>query len=156
MDTPKFTLVNNVTLDEMEIIVMAITHQADKNPTPLFRHRKSQRDLVQQLMKMYEQGSLAVFANEQGKYAGLLACNVVELWWIEGPVLVEDLVVSIDTKPNGFGRFAVQLLKKIAKDNKCVMICSGSSMVQDTPIVRNMYKKEGFVVYGESYLKEMS
>lgn len=155
MDTPKFTLVNNVTLDDMEIIVMAVTHQADKNPTPLFRHRKSVQDLARQLWKMQKLGTLAVFANEQGKYAGLLACNVVELWWIDGPVLVEDLVVSIDTKPNGFGRFAVQILEDIARDNECVMICSGSSMVQDTPIVRNMYKKHGFVVYGESYLKEM-
>ena len=155
MDTPKFTLVNDVTLDDMEIIVTAITHKADKNPTPLFRHRKSIQDLAQQMWKMQKLGTLAVFADEQGKYAGILACNVVELWWIDCPVLVEDLVVSIGTKPNGFGRFAVQLLEDIARDNECVMICSGSSMVQDTPIVRNMYKKNGFVVFGESYLKEM-
>ena len=66
MDTPKFTLVNDVTLDDMEIIVTAITHKADKNPTPLFRHRKSVQDLAQQIWKMQKLGTLAVFADEQG------------------------------------------------------------------------------------------
>lgn len=156
MDTSKFTLVSDVTFDDMEKIVVAVTKQADKNPTPLFRHRKSIKDLTVQLCKMQQLGTLGVFANERGEYAGLLACNVVELWWIDGRVLVEDFVVSIDTKPNGFGRFAVQVLEDIAQDNECVMICSGSSMVQDTPMIRNMYKKHGFIVYGESYLKELN
>lgn len=156
MDTQKFTIVPDVTFDDMEKIVVAVTKQADKNSTPLFKHRKSIKDLTKQLWKMQQLGTLGVFVNEQGEYAGLLACHLVELWWIEGNVLVEDLVVSIDTKPNGFGRFAVQVLEDIAHDNECVMICSGSSMVQDTPMIRNMYKKYGFVVYGESYLKELN
>lgn len=155
MDTPKFTYVI-VSPDDMKKIVVAVTKQADKNPTPLYAHRRSIEDLTTQLLSMQDDGTLAVFADEKGDYAGLLACNVVELWWIDGPVLVEDLVVSIDTKPNGFGRFAVQLLEQIARDNHCVLICSGCSMVQDTPIIRNMYTKKGFVVYGESYLKEMN
>ena len=156
MDTPKFTLVENVKPNDMEKIVTAITKQADKNPTPLFKRRRTVFELTLQFLRMQKEGTLAVFADRHGDYAGVLACNVVELWWIDGPVLVEDLVVSIDTKPNGFGRFAVQMLEKIAHDNDCVMICSGCSMMQDTPLIRNLYKKQGFTVYGESYLKELN
>lgn len=155
MDTKEFKPVMNLTQKDFEEIVTAITKQADKNPTPLFKHRKSIQELAYEMLQKYKAGNLAVFANDEGQYAGILACDVVELWWIEGPVLVEDLVVSIDTKYNGFGRFAVKLLEAIAQDNDCVMICSGSSMMQDSPLIRNMYKKQGFVVYGESYLKEM-
>lgn len=156
MDTTKFKLVERPTITDMYKIVTAITKKHDGNATPLFRHRRSVPELAKTFMHMFMDNTLAVFENtETNKLAGVIACTVGELWWIKGSILFEELVVSLEDKPTGFGSFAVELLKEIAEDNDCVMICSGSSMVQSSKVVQNMYKKHGFVVYGESYLKEM-
>lgn len=156
MDTTKFKLVENPTITDMRKIVTAIAKKHDNNATPLFKHRRTLNELAKTFMRMNIEDTLAVFENiETHKLAGVIACKVGELWWIEGSILFEELVVSLEDTPTGFGSFAVDLLEYIAKENACVMICSGSSMVQSSKIVQNMYKKHGFVVYGESYLKEL-
>jgi hypothetical protein len=156
MDSTKFKLIENPTITDMYDVVHIMSKKYDKDATPLFRHRKSLNELAKTFMQMFMNDTLAIFENtETHKLAGVVACVVGNLWWIEGDILFEELVCSLEDKPTGFGSFAVGLLEEIAENNGCVMICSGSSMVQSSKIVQNMYKNHGFVVYGESYLKEM-
>ena len=156
MDTKRFEEVTRMTPEDFDNLVYIIADRADKQATPLFKHRKSNEELSEILCQMWWHEELHVFADADTKeWAGVIAFDTAELWWIDGIVLVEDMLVSLSKRPSGFGSFAVSYLEKEAKNRGCSLILSGSSMVQDSQIVQNMYKKHGFVVYGESYLKEL-
>lgn len=127
--------------------------------TPLFKHHKTPNELAYILYDFYQKGLLYVYElndyDHMGELAGLLLCGVTELWWIEGKILLEELVVSLTETDCGFGRFAIQVMERKARENGCILICTGSSMVQKTKEVTNLYAKQGYEVYGVSFLKEL-
>lgn len=143
--------------DFQRIVALADTLVSGKE-TILFKHHKSLNELAYQMEDFYEKGTLMVYedVNEPNVPVGILSCGVTELWWIEGKVLLEEFVLSLTKRDCGFGRFAIDTMETLAKINGCVLILSGSSMVEKTKEVENMYRKKGFVVYGESFLKELN
>ena len=52
-------------------------------------------------------------------------------------------------------KFAIQDMERKARENGCIMNCTGSSMVEKTKEVTNLYTKQGYEVYGVSFLKEL-
>lgn len=156
MDTKSFRPVSKrLTLKDFINIVDIIDEVTKGKEAPLFKHHKPKYELANVLFKAYVAGSIAVYEHTDGYLAGLMGCGVAELWWIDGKVLIEELVVSLTSFPTGFGSFAIAELERIAKDNACVLICSGSSMITNDAHVKNAYRKAGFIDYGSSFLKEV-
>lgn len=156
MDARKFEETKDLTMQDFQNIVNKIADLTEYRASPLFKHHKSKDEITKILLNMWFNGELAVYRDTTThKLAGVLSCSITELWWIEGDVLIENLLVSLESAPNGFGAFAIDIMEEIAYRNNCVLICSGSSMIQDSTLIQNMYKKHGFTVYGESYLKEV-
>lgn len=147
-----------LTIEDFQKMAKAVAEMNDDKATPLFHHRKSIAELAYHTYDMWIKGFLFVYATDDDPITpiGVLACSIAELWWIDGKVLSEDLVVGFGPNSSGFGRFAVDALEKIALENACSLILSGSSMVNKSEQVTNLYKKKGFVVYGVSYLKEVT
>lgn len=146
-----------LTIEDFQRIATLMSKKYDHIGTPLFRHRKSLNDLAYTAFDMCKKGYLTVYSTQDNPDvpAGILACSIQELWWIDDKVLVEDLVLSLTDKDIGFGRFAVRQLELLAQTNTCSLILSGSSMVERTKEVTNLYVKNGFVVTGVSFLKEV-
>ena len=157
MDTKKFTLITDSDFD-YEYFEDLVGELDGLLPTksPLYKYYKKKKVLAMILRTAYRTGQLFMYADKEGNVAGLLMCHVDNLWWIDGNVLVEDLLISLSHRPTGFGSFAISELETIARISGCKIICTGSSMVKDSTPIRNMYKNSGFVVYGESYLKEVN
>lgn len=162
MDTPKrrikfIPLPRRLTIEDFQRMATLMSKKYDHIGTPLFRHRKSLNDLAYTAFDMWKKGYLTVYSTQDNPDApvGVLACSIQELWWIDGRVLVEDLVLSLTDTDIGFGRFAVRQLELLAQTNTCSLILSGSSMVERTKEVTNLYVKRGFVVTGVSFLKEV-
>lgn len=162
MDTTKrrikfIPIPRRLLIDDFQRMTTLIAQKYDNLGTPLFRHRKSLNELACILFKMWKQGYLTVYSTQEEPDVpvGILACSVQELWWIDGKVLMEDLVVSFTDSDIGFGRFAVRQMELLAQVNTCSLILSGSSMVERTKEVTNLYTKRGFVVTGVSFLKEV-
>ncbi len=162
MDTPKrrvkfIPMPRRLLIDDFQCIVTVAAKKYDSLGTPLFRHRKSLNELAYTLFDMWKKGYLTVYVTTEQPDVpvGVLACSIQELWWIDGKVLMEDMVLSLSEKDCGFGRFAVRQLELLAQTNTCSLILSGSSMVERTKEVTNLYTKRGFVVTGVSFLKEV-
>jgi len=156
MDTSKFRPISKrLTFGDFINIVTIIDELTKGKEAPLFKHHKPKHELACVLFRAYVVGTVTVYEHTDGYLAGLMGCGVSELWWIDGKVLIEELVISLTSFPTGFGSFAITELERIAKDNACVLICSGSSMITNDAHVKNAYCKAGFVDYGSSFLKEV-
>lgn len=130
-------------------------HKLLPTKAPLYKFYKHWAELAEIVYQKYQQGYVFVYEDAQGVPAGILICGIGNLWWIDGKVLMEDLVLSLRPHCTGFGSFAISEMERIANENGCLFICTGSSMLKEDQMVTNMYKKNGFVVYGESYMKEV-
>lgn len=146
-----------LTIEDFQRMTTLMSKKYDNIGTPLFRHRKSLNELAYTAFDMWKEGYLTVYSTKDNPDVpvGLLACSIQELWWIDGKVLMEELVMSLTDKDIGFGRFAVRQLELLAQTNTCSLILSGSSMVERTKEVTNLYVKRGFEVTGVSFMKEV-
>lgn len=146
-----------LTITDFKEIVEGLNDKIMPHATALFKHRKSLTELSYYLYSFYKQGTLVVYAQVEVPEipAGFLCVTIGELWWIEGRVLIEELVLSLTPRDTGFGRFAVWQMQRMAIANGCKLVLSGSSMVEKTKQVTNLYRDNGFEVYGVSFLKEL-
>lgn len=146
-----------LTIEDFQRMTTLMSKKYDNIGTPLFRHRKSLNELAYTAFDMWKEGYLTVYSTKDNPDVpvGVLACSIQELWWIDGKVLMEELVMSLTDKDIGFGRFAVRQLELLAQTNTCSLILSGSSMVERTKEVTNLYVKRGFEVTGVSFMKEV-
>lgn len=162
MDTPRkrvkfIPFPRRLTIEDFQRMTTLMSKKYDNIGTPLFRHRKSLNELAYNAFDMWKGGYLTIYSTKDNPDVpvGILACSIQELWWIDGKVLMEDLVMSLTDKDIGFGRFAVRQLELLAQTNTCSLILSGSSMVERTKEVTNLYVKRGFEVTGVSFMKEV-
>lgn len=164
MDTTKKRItfiphIGRLFINDFQSIVNMVLRKWEGQGSLLFKHHIPAVQLAYRLQDLYHKGLLHVYDvqvdDRKPILGGLLGCGVGNLWWIEGDVLIEELVVSLTDSNYGFGRFAVEEMERMAIMKSCVLILTGSSMFKKTRLITNMYRKKGFEVYGESYLKEV-
>ena len=147
-------------INDFQNMVNKVLEKWEGQESLLFKHHIPAVQLAYRLQDLHHKGLLHVYDVQVGDsepiLGGLLGCGVGSLWWIEGDVLIEELVVSLTGTNYGFGRFAIEEMERMALMKQCVLILTGSSMFKKTQLITNMYRKKGFEVYGESYLKEVT
>jgi hypothetical protein len=70
--------------------------------------------------------------------------------------LTEHLVLATDDSA-GFGRVAVEILEKIAKEQHCKMIVSGNALSLNQKLTENLYTRKGsFLFSHQNFIKVLS
>lgn len=151
-------LSKKLSLTDFKDIVKQVNEQLKGKETPLYKYHKPDEDLAEILYYYYANNHLHVYERKgkEGIPCGLLMYSIENLWWIQGTVLLEHLVLSLDRKDYGFGTFCINTMEKYARANNCILVISGASMANRVKSVANMYKKKGFIVYGMDFLKELN
>ena len=90
-----------------------------------------------------EAGNLILFKDVQGRKVGVLAFEIVTPWYTRFTCLDEIFVLGLDPSFYGFGRVALDFMKKTAKDIGCALMQTGASMTDNPKMIENLYKRHG-------------
>lgn len=110
--------------------------------------------VAKQLFEMSQRGQVYKYY-KAGVFVGLMAFDVAFLWWLEKPLLIEQLVLSCDKDAKGVQREALKTLDYLAtKEYPFVAgIASGCLFLKQPQIVMNAYKKNGYTQAAPTALK---
>lgn len=86
---------------------------------------------------------LILFRNTRGRNIGVLAFDIGIPWYTHYTCFSEVFVLGLDPSFYGFGRVALQYMKKKAKDLGCSLMETGASMTDDPKMIENLYKRHG-------------
>lgn len=94
-----------------------------------------------------EAGNLILFEDVQGRKVGVLAFEIVTPWYTRSTCLDEIFVLGLDPSFYGFGRVAMNYMKKEAKDLGCSLMQTGASMTDNHKMIENLYKRHGHCAF---------
>lgn len=94
-----------------------------------------------------EAGNLILFKDVQGRKVGVLAFEIVTPWYTRFTCLDEIFVLGLDPSFYGFGRVALDFMKKTAKDIGCALMQTGASMTDNPKMIENLYKRHGHCAF---------
>ena len=86
---------------------------------------------------------LILFKDSKGRNVGVLAFDVVTPWYTKRTCFDELFVLGLDPAFHGFGRVALNYMKKRAKGLGCALMETGASMTDDPKMIENLYKRHG-------------
>lgn len=91
------------------------------------------------------QGNLCVFYKDSDRISmvGAVASNIVLPWYTRQTCLDEIFVIQMNPQFHGFGKVALDSLKKKAKVNGCALLQTGASMTDRPEMLRNIYERKG-------------
>ncbi|MBS5519645.1 MAG: hypothetical protein KHX13_04850 [Acidaminococcus intestini] len=141
---------------DVERIYDALLAEKNSRDNP-FMHAYGDIDAaIRNIVEMDRRGQVVKFRTPENGLIGILIYDIVNFWWSDEPFFSEVLVLKTDpTFTGGFGRMAIRQMERIAKDNKCVGICSGCILERNAPMVTNMYKKAGFQITTANFVKDL-
>lgn len=110
--------------------------------------------VAKQLFEMSQRGQVYKYY-KSGVFVGLMAFDVAFLWWLDKPLLIEQLVLSCDKDARGVQREALKTLDYLAKEvfPQVAGIASGCLFLKQPQIVMNAYKKNGYTQAAPTALK---
>lgn len=82
--------------------------------------------------------------DESGKkmgIAGVVFYAIGTEWYSNKPMLYDRLVINIDNNIVGFGRIAVNILKKLMKANKCICLFDSTILADNQAMIRHGFDK---------------
>ena len=94
-----------------------------------------------------EAGNLILFKDVQGRKVGVLAFEIVTPWYTRFTCLDEIFVLGLDPSFYGFGRVALDFMKKTAKEIGCALMQTGASMTDNPKMIENLYKRHGHCAF---------
>lgn len=94
-----------------------------------------------------EAGNLILFKDVQGRKVGVLAFEIVTPWYTRFTCLDEIFVLGLDPSFYGFGREALDFMKKTAKAIGCALMQTGASMTDNPKMIENLYKRHGHCAF---------
>ena len=90
-----------------------------------------------------------------GNFAGIVYWDFGEVWWLEEPIMMEQLVLCVNPYFAGFGRRACDFLEQKAKENHINIIVAGCLFQKNPQMITNLYKKKGFLTVNPLYIKQL-
>ena len=110
--------------------------------------------VAQQLFLMSQRGQVYKYY-KSGVFVGLMAFDVAFLWWLDKPLLIEQLVLSCDKDARGVQREALKTLNYLAQEvfPQVAGIASGCLFLKQPQIVMNAYKKDGYTQAAPTAIK---
>lgn len=110
--------------------------------------------VARQLYEMSQRGLVVKFY-KGNVFVGLMAYDVGQLWWLEQPLLIEQLVLSCDKEGHGVQREAINALDALARYVYPFVagIASGNLFMERPQIVMNAYKKAGYTQTAPTSIK---
>lgn len=132
-----------LTQDELSLIVKTMAEYREKDGTPITVYGQP-APVMRNLLTMSAEGQVVVFT-DNGRFMGILVFDVGEWWWSDARVLMENFVLSVTEKP-GFQREALKELNRLADEYDVDVIAAGSIFMNNSAMVMNGYKKDGFLM----------
>lgn len=86
---------------------------------------------------------LILFMDSKGRNVGVLAFDIVTPWYTRFTCFSEIFVLGLDPSFHGFGRVALQYMKKKSKALGCSLMETGASMTDDPKMIENLYNRHG-------------
>ena len=111
--------------------------------------------VAQQLFQMSQRGQVIKYYNH-GRFVGIMVFDVAFLWWLDRPVLIEQLVLACDSESVGVQRAALDTLDMLAMERypQVCAICSGCLFnATQSQMVINGYKKHGYTQTAPTTIK---
>lgn len=154
MDTARIKWVTaHLTKTELDLVMETLIYERETKGSPFVQLANPERvrsflwasSLVRKVGKCYIDGALA----------GIVYWDLGEVWWLEEPILMEQLVLCVNPYFAGFGRRACDYLEQKAKENHINIIVAGCLFQKNPQMITNLYKKKGFLTVNPLYIKQL-
>jgi hypothetical protein len=87
--------------------------------------------------------AVAVCRDKVGTLKGIVVYSIDIFELGQCCCLTEHMVLPVSADSAGFGRVALEILEKIAKEQNCKMICTGNALSVNQKLTENLYTRKG-------------